>query len=665
MSGRRTDAFDWILVFAPIGDWVARLPQEWFFNTPVLWLGALVLIGLVRGPLRNAPALLKKLLKFTAASCVALGLIILLTWKPVLQQNRGNSGLTLFWFVLMGLSSVGWLASFFWIFLARPKRRLAAAAPPLVGASGERPAPKPLEVVRNVPAERFADVGGMDEAKEQIRQVVQGHLNPEKYQRYGLVRNGILLYGPRGTGKTFLARATAGEFGLNYEYVSAPKLLNRWIGATGENIQGVFAQAAARKPVLFFIDEIDSLGGGRQDAISDSGGAGREFNNITMALMSAIDQYRTINGFVLMAATNRLDGLDEALIREGRFDIKVRVDLPDEATRVKILEAQLSKKPWKRFDLQEFAHRTPGASAAKLRAIVDQAANYALTDNRKIEAKDLQRALDENGGKDRPQLERVEWSEVVISDSVKQDLKSLIRLLEDTAKTRSLGIDIPTGLLLIGPPGTGKTLIASLIASQTKRSFYPLTAASVLGGGVGDSVKRVAAAFARAKEHSPAIVFLDEMDGLLPANNRYLAQHDVQLVEQFLTEISSLQPENNVFLVGTTNHPENIDPRVLRGGRFSEKLLIPLPDTDQRVQLLSRYLKGAGLEPGLTIEAIAKRLIDFAPADLQAISTTAKRMAFNRMANSDQLPPLNGSDFEKATERVRGAMAQLDNIRLQ
>jgi transitional endoplasmic reticulum ATPase len=129
-------------------------------------------------------------------------------------------------------------------------------------------------------------------------------------------------------------------------------------------------------------------------------------------------------------------------------------------------------------------------------------------------------------------------------------------------------------------------------------------------------------------------------------------------VEQFLTEISSLQPENNVFLVGTTNHPENIDSRVLRGGRFSEKLLIPLPDTDQRVQLLSRYLKGAGLEPGLTIEDIAKRLIDLAPADLQAISTAAKRMAFNRMANSDQLPPLNWSDFEQATERVRGDMSQ-------
>ena len=650
-----------MLVFLLIGDEVARLPQEWFLNTPVLWLGALVLLSTIRGPLRNAPMFIKKLLRLAVASLVALGLLVLLVWEPIIKASKASPVFTALWILLLGLAPIGLIVSFFRILFSKTNQQRTLAT---IGGPIQRPLSKPIEVVRNVPAERLSDLGGMEEAKEQIRQVVQGHLNPEKYERYGLVRNGILLYGPRGTGKTFLARATAGEFGLHFEYVSAPKLLTRWIGATGENIQGVFAQAAGRKPVLFFIDEIDSLGGGRQDAISDPGGAGREFNNITMALMSAIDQYREISGFVMMAATNRLDGLDEALIREGRFDIKVRVDLPDEATRVKILEAQLSRKPWKRFDLQEFARRTPGASAANLHALVDQAANYALTDNRKIEAKDLLRALDANGGKDRPQLERVEWNDVVIAESVEQDLKSLIRLLEDPTRTHSLGLQVPTGLLLIGPPGTGKTLIAGLIASQTKRSFYPLTAATVLGGGVGDSVKRVAAVFARAKEHSPAIVFLDEMDGLLPANNRYLAQHDVQLVEQFLTEISSLQTENNVFLVGTTNHPENIDPRVLRGGRFSEKLLIPPPETAQRVQLLGLYLKGARLEPGLTVEEIAKRLSGLAPADLQAICTAAKRMAFNRMANSDQLPPLNSSDFDMATERVRGNMAQ-DNTGLR
>jgi transitional endoplasmic reticulum ATPase len=639
---------------------VAQPPQEWFLNTPVLWLAAVVLMAVLRGPLRNAPAILKKPVKFVAATLAALGLLLLLVWDPVIKASKESPALTALWILLLGLTPIGWVVLFFRIFLSRSPQK-ARAAPVAVGAPAPRPQVQPQAVVRNVPIQRFADVGGMDDAKEQVRQLVQAHLKPGKYERYGLIRNGILLYGPRGTGKTFLAKATAGEFGLNFEYVSAPKLLNRWIGATAENIHGVFAQAAARKPVLFFIDEIDTLGAGRQDAISDPGGAGREFNNITMGLMSAIDHYHAIRGFVLMAATNRLDGLDEALIREGRFDVKLRIDLPDEAARIKILEAQLSKMPWKRFDLQEFARRMPGASAAKLRALVDQAAGYALADNRRIEAEDLRRALNGNGGKDRPQLERVEWDEVVVSESVKQDLKSLVRLLEDPERTRSLGLEIPVGLLLVGPPGTGKTLIARLIASQTKRSFYPLTAANVLGGGVGDSVKRVSAIFARAKEHSPAIVFLDEMDGLLPATNRYLAQHDIQLVEQFLTEISGLQRENNVVLVGTTNHPENIDPRVLRGGRFSEKIQIQLPDSDQRAQLLSRYLKGARLEPGLTIGDIARRLGGMSPADLQAMSTATKRMAFNRLNTGDQLPPLNWSDFEMALERVRGTMIPLDS----
>jgi len=633
--------------------WLARLPQQWFLNTPVLWLGALFLAGIARGSLRNVPTLVRNLLKFLTVSCFAVGMIILLMWNPVLQTAKHNKPLGPLWILLLGATLIWWIVSFIFIFLPRHQKR-GAVLPASIGSVHRLPS-KPAQAVRSVPTDVFADFGGMEQAKEQIQQLVLGHLHPEKYKRYGLIRNGILLYGPRGTGKTFLARATAGEFGLHFEYISGPQLLNRWIGATTENIQGMLAQATARVPVLFFIDEIDSLGAGRQDCVSDSGGAGREFNNITLALMSSIDRYRTLSGFVLMAATNRLDVLDEALIREGRFDVKIRLDLPDEATRLQIFEAQLRAKPWKPFDLREFAQKTPGASAAKLRSLVDQAANYALTENRKIEVKDLRLALERNGGRDRPQLEKVGWDEVVVADSIKQDLQSIIRLLEDPVRTRALGLEVPTGLLLIGPPGTGKTLIASLIASQTSRSFYPLTAAAVLGGGVGDSVKRVAEVFARAKEHSPSLVSIDEVDGLVPANNRYLNQHDVQLVEQFLIEISNLQQKNNVFLVGTTNHPENIDPRVLRGGRFSEKLQIPLPDAQQTVQLLTRYLQGVRLEPALTVGYIANRLAGFAPADLQAICTAAKRMAFNRGTDSDQLPPLTGLDFERAAERVRVA----------
>ena len=123
------------------------------------------------------------------------------------------------------------------------------------------------------------------------------------------------------------------------------------LGPQDGNIRREFAAAAAHTPVVFFLDEIDCLGAGRQvrGGQGDPGGAGREFNNMVVQLMQSIDYYRELPGFILMGATNLLDGLDEALIRPGRFDLRLRVDLPDEATRIHIFEAQLAKKPWRRF----------------------------------------------------------------------------------------------------------------------------------------------------------------------------------------------------------------------------------------------------------------------------------------------------------------------------
>ncbi len=365
-------------------------------------------------------------------------------------------------------------------------------------------------------------------------------------------------------------------------------------------------------------------------------------------------RFRQVPGFILMAATNFLDGLDDALIRPGRFDLKIRVDLPDEAARLKIFEAQLAGRPSQGFDLLEFARKTPGASAAKIRALVEQAALFAADEGRKIGSGDLRRALEEGSGVDRPLIQAVQWEDIVLAGHVEQDLRTLVRLLKSPAQAEKLGMDVPTGILLLGPPGTGKSMIGRLIATQTLRSFYFITAADVLGGLVGQSVKRVSEVFARAKEHSPSIIFIDEMDGLLPGNNRYVAQHDVQIVEQFMIEISSLLPAHNVLLMGTTNHTENIDQRILRGGRFSEKIEIGLPGPEELRKLLQKYLAGLHLESGLTLEQIAGHLGGLAPADLEAIAKTAKRFAFNRADQETQLPPLNLSDFKLAVERVRG-----------
>ena len=555
------------------------------------------------------------------------------------------------------MSVLGWWIAVFWIIFSRPKVRRAVAGDPEPERVQNSPRSNSARV-SSVPQVRFSDVGGLESVKDQIRQLVQGQLEPSKYKRYGVIRNGILLHGPRGSGKTFLAKATAGEFRLNYYYVSPTKLLTTWIGETERALRNAFSEAAAQKPVLFFIDEIDSLGTNRQtlNAGGDPGGGGRLYNSVAIELMQSIDHYREVPGFILMAATNLLDGLDEALIRPGRFDLKIRVDLPDEAARVKIFEAQLSSKPWRRFDLQEFARKTPGASAATIRALVDQAAAFAADAGRNIEDRDLRRAIEESGGKDRPLFQPVQWDDLVVEEQVERELRTLICLLDDPVEAEKMRIAVPTGLLLLGPPGTGKTMIARLIATQTRRSFYPLTAADILGGHVGDSVKRVSQVFARAKEHSPSLIFLDEMDGLLPRTGGYLGQHDIQLVEQFLIEISNLQPQHNVFLVGTTNHPDSIDPRVLRGGRFSEKIEIGFPNRGNRERLLRKYLDGIELASGLDIGQLAERIGELAPADLEAVANAAKRFAFERMGDRRQLPPLTWTDFENAMVRVRGGI---------
>lgn len=499
----------------------------------------------------------------------------------------------------------------------------------------------------NVPSRTFADVGGLEAEKRRIAAVVNNRLNSERYREHGVVQNGILLYGPRGTGKTFLAEATAGEFKINYWYVRPTGFIESRIGSSEANIRDTFAQANAHRPVLFFIDEIDSIGSQRQQLArnDDPGGGAKLYNSVVTELMQCVDQYRTVPGFIIMAATNFYEGLDEALIRDMRFDEKIRIDLPDEQGRLRILTAQLGSRMWTPFPLEAFAEATPGWSAAKLSGLVNKAASLAAQENRRIERADLQKAFDDAGGADRPLLRKVQWEDLVLPAGTERDLRNLIRLLEPGVAER-LQVPVPTGLLLVGPPGTGKTSIAELVATQTRRSFYAITPAEVA------TPAKLSQVFARAREHSPSILFIDEMDGVFPRQNGFLAQHQIQFVEQGLMLMSELEPGSRVFLIGTTNHLDSIDPRVLRGGRFTEKIEVGVPDTAGYSRLLRRYLGPIPLADGLQCEALIPRLKGISPADLEALVNTAKRMAMNRMhADDHRLPPLIWEDFEEALKR--------------
>src|SRR5260370_10201954 len=281
-----------------------------------------------------------------------------------------------------------WWVTVFWIIFSRGTARKAAIAtgstqtvstrssyPP----SNQVPAiPRP-QVSPKVPLLCFADLGGLEDEKQQIRDLVESRMQPGKYAKYGVVRNGILLYGPPGSGKTFLAEATAGEFALPFRRVLANDLVSMLMGDTEKRIHSEFEDAAAHAPVLLFCDEVVSLVTTRKPLGTggDPGGAGRSFNSATTTLMEMMTKYRDVPGLVLMLATNKMEGLDEAVVREGRIDLEVRIDLPNETMRLKILEKQLENRPWRRFDLKEFAQKSVGTSPAKIRALVDKPATIA------------------------------------------------------------------------------------------------------------------------------------------------------------------------------------------------------------------------------------------------------------------------------------------------
>ena len=603
---------------------------------PTLIALAIGLFLLEAGPLRSWPAPLRKV-----ATLVRYVLCFLAFWAvlPLLGLPKN---------VMTPLALLG-TGAFFFLMLFQLGR--AFRIPRIIGrGSGSAHLPNSTSSIADglrakTPTVRFRDVGGLEAAKKQILDLANTRLHARQFEKEGILQNGILLYGPQGTGKTLLAEATAGELGLHYRYVSGIALNGMWIGETENNIRRVFAQAAHGRTLLF-LDEIDALGATRQQQSGMSTSGTREFNNTTLQLMQCIDQYRRSPGLVIMAATNSLDSLDPALIREGRFDLKLRLDLPNETERAQILTALLGKRGV-RFGVERWARATSGYSPAKLNALVDRAASLALAEHTAFSEKHLQAALAASGGQDRPLIQPVQWEDIIVEPGVEEELRLLVRQLKVSG---SSPLPVPTGVLLEGPPGTGKTMIARLLATQTARSFYPVTAADLLGSGQGESVKRLSGLFARAKEQSPSIIFFDELDGLFGSSHGFASAHDTQFTEQALIEISRIEASHNVLLVGATNHPDRLDPRILRGGRFSEKIAIRVPGPDNRARLLRKLL--AGSESSVSLDRLVQETAGMAPADIEAVVQAARRFAFGRSENDDRLPPLTPDDFARAIERV-------------
>ena len=240
----------------------------------------------------------------------------------------------------------------------------------------------------------FADVAGADEAKEEVQEVVEFLRSPQKFQTLGgRVPRGVLLVGPPGTGKTLLAKATAGEAGVPFYSISGSEFVEMFVGVGAARVRDLFEQAKRNAPCLMFIDEIDAVGRHRGAGL---GGGHDEREQTLNQILAEMDGFDTSANVIVMAATNRPDILDPALLRPGRFDRHIVIDLPDIKGRKAILQVHAKEKPLaKEVDLATIAKGTPGFSGADLANLINEAAILAARRNRKdITLKELEDAAD-------------------------------------------------------------------------------------------------------------------------------------------------------------------------------------------------------------------------------------------------------------------------------
>jgi SpoVK/Ycf46/Vps4 family AAA+-type ATPase len=523
-------------------------------------------------------------------------------------------------------------------------------------ASPQSDPPKNIATV--VPPGRlpsFAQVGGMSTLKDELADTLGLLLAfGGEADAYRISFNGILLHGPPGVGKTFFARATAGEFGLNFLHISTGDLISRYVGGSASNLKAVFAEAARNVPCLLFFDEFDSIAERRDDGI------GEESKRVVNQLLQSLEQWRPVRDLIVMAATNHLDRLDPAVLRPGRFDRHIRVDLPDLLARHSILAAQLTGRPVEYgVDLDDLARRTEGRTPATLARIVEAAALSAFRSSTAqgrpvpITAMGLRQALDGLGGADRPTVENWSWDRLVLDDRVEAELRQIQALIADPDLATRYGVQVPSGVLLTGPPGTGKTTIARVFAAQAGCSFYPQTAADLTSKWVGESEAQVVRLFARARENAPSIIFIDEIDAIATTRSSTGSGVYERTLTQLLTEIDGITEQRGVFVMAATNRPDTIDAALLRGGRLSRTLEIPLPDVGARRRLLTLFTHPMPMS-GVDLQALAALTGGYSGADLEALCQRAALRAMLHASTAGSTPAVvTPADFSGALAERR------------
>jgi transitional endoplasmic reticulum ATPase len=537
--------------------------------------------------------------------------------------------------------------------------------------------PAPSGDARPATGVTYEDIGGLDDELDLVREMIELPLaEPELFTRLGVnPPKGVLLYGPPGTGKTLIAKAVANEVDATFISVSGPEIVSKYKGDSEERLRGVFERAREEAPSIIFFDEIDSVAPKRED------GGGME-DRIVGQLLSLMDGLEARGEVIVIGATNRVDDLDPALRRGGRFDREIEIGVPGVAGRREILDVHTRRVPMTDdVALDRLASRTHGFVGADLESLVTEAAMSALrrakregtaTADIRVTRDDFETAM--------ASVDPSAMREYV-SEAPTEGFESVGGLAEAKATLEravtwpltygplfeAADADPPSGVLLYGPPGTGKTLLARAVAAESEVNFVRVQGPELLDRYVGESEKAVREVFDRARQTAPAIVFFDEIDAVATDRDRAGNEVTERVVSQLLTEFDAVADNPNLIVLAATNRKDALDPALLRAGRLESHVEVPPPDEAARRAILGVHTRSKPLDDGVDLDDLAARTAGYSGADLAAVCREAAMLAVRAVADAYPGPEANdhadevslsAEHFEAALDAVSPSLAE-------
>ncbi len=529
--------------------------------------------------------------------------------------------------------------------------------------------------------ETFDDIGNYEHTKEELKEAIIGPLEKKGISRAYNIKpvKGILFFGPPGTGKTMMMRALANEIHANFFYVKAANLISAYTGESEKMISNIFNIAKKNTPCVLFIDEIDSIAASRDADIDET------HRHALSQMLTELDGFQKLNNVIVVGATNVPDRLDAAILRPGRMDRAIYMQLPDFNGRKKIFELYLKKLPVATdVDTDKLAERTPRYSGADIKAVCESVAQIVAQEAAN-EHKILEITMDDIVNVIKSTKASTSLSQIEKYNKFKIDFERRMGTETDTEKTDEITLDkvigldsakkaiveaiqIPlmhpdllekydiktiNGMLLFGPPGTGKTMLMKAVATELKGvTMLEIDAPTLQQEGIENANIKIKEIFYRAMENKPAIIFIDEIDGII-LNRQDASEISAQITTEILKDMDGLKQMNDVIVVGATNRPDVLDPAILRPGRFDKLIFIRPPDADERAKLFAEYLEKAPKEDGMDIKSLAESTKNFTGADIANVCREAKTRALQRMIKSGQESKISADDLESIIKTTK------------